>query len=199
MKRAMFLTALALVSGSVVLAGEKIEIIKAEYGAQDKWGDVTTVVQSKVTGDSLKIAADNNILDDPAPGLGKVLKVTAKAGDKQADFKCNEGESIEINAEKIAAVAKAAALKAAASTAPKVKTDTRLVIISAEYGADDKKADVAEKVRNMVANGTKKIPATNELFGDPAEGVGKVLTIKYKLDGKESTVTAGENESLDLP
>ena len=39
MKRAMFLTALALVSGSVVLAGEKIEIIKAEYGAQDKWGD----------------------------------------------------------------------------------------------------------------------------------------------------------------
>ena len=105
----MFLTALALVSGSVVLAGEKIEIIKAEYGAQDKWGDVTTVVQSKVTGDSLKIAADNNILDDPAPGLGKVLKVTAKAGDKQADFKCNEGESIEINAEKIAAVAKAAA------------------------------------------------------------------------------------------
>ena len=93
----------------------------------------------------------------------------------------------------------AAALKAAASTAPKIKADTRLVIISAEYGADDKKADVAEKVRNMVANGTKKIPATNELFGDPAEGVSKVLTIKYKLDGKEATATANENESLDLP
>ncbi len=199
MKKAMFLTALALVSGSMTFAGEKIEIIKAEYGAQDKWGDVTTIVQSKVTGDSLKISADNNILSDPAPGLGKVLKVTAKTDDKQADFKCNEGETIEISAEKITAVAKAAALKAAASTAPKIKADTRLVIISAEYGADDKKVDVAEKVRNMVANGTKKIPATNELFGDPAEGVSKVLTIKYKLDGKEATVTAGENESLDLP
>lgn len=30
-------------------------------------------------------------------------------------------------------------------------------------------------------------------------GYGKLLTIKYKLGGKEGTESASENESLDLP
>ena len=34
---------------------------------------------------------------------------------------------------------------------------------------------------------------------DTKAGYGKLLAIMYKLDGKESTVTTGENESLDLP
>ena len=186
MKKVAFLAALALVSGFMTWAGEKLEIIKAEYGAADKWSDVTAIVKSKVTDAGLKIDAENGLFQDPAPGLTKILKVTAKVGDKQAVFKCEEHKSIEIKTESFGAVAKAQA-------------ESELEIISAEYGAGDKKVNVAEKVRAMVDKGTKKIAATNELFSDPAPGDTKNLTIKYKLGGKEGTVSASENESLDLP
>ncbi|MFA6290814.1 MAG: DUF3395 domain-containing protein [Victivallales bacterium] len=186
MKKAKLLVAIALVSGSMAWAGEKLEIIKAEYGAKDKWTDVTAVVKSKIADGVLKVDASNDLCEDPAPGLGKILKITVKAGDKQAVFKCEERKSIEIKPEMVAPAAKAQA-------------EVRLVIVSAEYGAGTKKADVTGKVKEMLEEGTKKIAASNDLFGDPAEGEGKVLTVKYKFDGKEATVTANENESLELP
>ena len=187
MKKSAYLAALVLISGSIALAGEKLEIVKAEYGAKDKWTDVTAVVKSKVVDDVLKIAADNNLCEDPAPGFGKVLKITAKAGDAKAVFKCEERKSIEIKPEMVAPAAKAQA------------AEDQLVIVRAEYGAGDKKTNVTEKVTEMLDEGTKKIEASNALFGDPAEGDAKVLTVKYKLNGKEATVSADENESLTLP
>ena len=188
MKKSTLLAALALLTASMAWAGEKLEIIKAEYGAQDKWANVTAAVQSNVKDNVLKIEANNTLCtDDPAVGIAKVLKITAKAGDKQALFLCKEGQSIEIKTETVVA----------AAAKPKVKDN--LVIVSAEYGIGEKKTDVTKIVKDLVAEGSREIAATNDLFGDPAEGEAKILTVKYKLDGKDATLSANENEKLNLP
>jgi hypothetical protein len=185
----MFLAALALLTASIAWAGEKLEIVKAEYGASDKWANVTAAVQSNVKENVLKIEANNTLCtEDPAFGISKVLKITAKAGDKQALFLCKEGQSIEIKAETVIA-------EATKPKAPKVN----LVIVSAEYGIGEKKTDVTKIVKGLVDDGAKEIAATNDLFGDPAEGEAKILTVKYKLDGKDATLSANENEKLNLP
>jgi hypothetical protein len=59
-------------------------------------------------------------------------------------------------------------------------------------------ADVTAKVREMVERGEYSIGATNANFGDPAFNVVKRLRVEYTLDGKPVTVTAGENETLEL-
>jgi len=64
-------------------------------------------------------------------------------------------------------------------------------------GADPRSADVAEKVRALVADKRLDlIVSTQALGGDPAPGIAKSLVVKYKLHGKPGTVSRGEGERL---
>ncbi len=180
MNRTAFFAALLMTAASMAWAGDKLEIVKAEYGAQDKWTDVTEKVKSKVADNTLKIEANNNLCPDPAPKIPKTLKITAKAGDKLAIFHCAERKSIEINPEKVAAAAKG------------------IVIISATYGTQENNIDVTKKVQDILMQGNKRITPSNTLFGDPAKGKAKTLIIKYQSDGKDTTVSIAEKETAEL-
>jgi hypothetical protein len=76
----------------------------------------------------------------------------------------------------------------------------RIEIRKAFYEPEDGKpgTDVTAKVAAMVAEGQYSIPATNEVFGDPAFMVVKRLRIEYVVDGKPMQRTVGENETLEL-
>lgn len=79
-------------------------------------------------------------------------------------------------------------------SAPKIE------IISARYDADDGQggADVAAKIRQMVAHGDTEIPATNGSFGDSAVNHRKHLRVVYRLNGKQMEKSVEENETLSL-
>jgi hypothetical protein len=80
-------------------------------------------------------------------------------------------------------------------------TPPKLTIVKAEYGdlPDGNKSDVTEKIKGMVKPGENlSVDATNDNFGDPAEGVQKKLKIEYTLDDKKLEMTVNENENLTI-
>ena len=77
----------------------------------------------------------------------------------------------------------------------------KLAIVKAVYGdlPNGDSADVTAKVAAMVKDNTLKVDASNDLFGDPAEGIIKKLRVDYTLDGVSGTKTVGEEDTLTLP
>lgn len=59
-------------------------------------------------------------------------------------------------------------------------------------------ADVTAKVAAAVASGETEIPATNTMFGDPANLHLKRLRVEYTVDGKAMSKTVNENATLAL-
>lgn len=122
--------------------------------------------------------------------MEKVIATTSNADLKakaQAVIDKNLGaEDIEI----------ADALRKLREDEPNIKIE----LVSAKYGAGDVQADVLAKLKTKF-NGTRLIPvgSYNGLFGDPANGVVKKLTVTYKIDGKEKTAEFAENASVMLP
>lgn len=91
-------------------------------------------------------------------------------------------------------VALTAPEKAAAPKPPAIK------ILKAAYEAIDGAggADVTAQVTALALTGQTSIPADNGIFGDPASLHVKRLTVTYTLDGKETTRTVKEHETLEL-
>jgi hypothetical protein len=88
--------------------------------------------------------------------------------------------------------------------APQQKERPDLRILKATYGSstlpDKPWIDVTQKVRSLVAQGTLDIPANNDLAGDdPAPGVVKQLRVELNVNGHAETLTADENDDLELP
>jgi len=77
----------------------------------------------------------------------------------------------------------------------------KLKVLKAFYGAlpDGAKDDVTAKVQGMVAGDTLSVDATNDNFGDPANGVVKKLRVEYELDGAKKSKEAAEGETLTIP
>jgi len=77
----------------------------------------------------------------------------------------------------------------------------KLVIVKALYGAlpDGVVIDVTDKVAAMVEDNTLRVDASNDLFGDPADGAFKRLRVDYTLDGVAGSKTVGEDATLTVP
>ena len=90
-----------------------------------------------------------------------------------------------------------------AEATPVVYADVE--ILSARYCAKDDKTlgrDVADKVRRLLADGTRAFKVENSLFGgDPARSHYKILELAYAVDGerREQTFPEWGLVSLDFP
>ncbi len=180
------LMATAIMTAAAASFAAELAIVKAEYGADSTWADVTDKVKEKVADGKLSIEASNENFGDPIEGTVKALKVSVKYKDRSLVFKADEGATLEINQ---------AALDAAYAKADAAGIE----ILKAEYGADSTWADVTDKVKAKIAEGKLSIEATNDNFGDPLEGTEKFLKVKFKLNGKEVEKQANENATLEIP
>ncbi len=97
-----------------------------------------------------------------------------------------------------------------AGTGTSVDLPYQLKIISATWGAGDSKADVTQKVRELLAKDPYlPLQGDDRAFGDPAQGQKKTLELSFEVDGKPgslsipqdsfSTVPAISPEGRDLP
>jgi hypothetical protein len=72
-------------------------------------------------------------------------------------------------------------------------------ILSAIYGTDEKRADVTDKLSKLSARnagGVLDVGNYNSAFGNPHPRKLKELTVKYVVDGKESTKVFSENHVM---
>jgi hypothetical protein len=158
----------------------KLVIVKAEYGDLPDGTklDVTDKVKALVNADGLNVDATNENFTDPVEGTAKKLKIEYTLDEKKADQTVNEGEALVIE------------LK-----------PSKLKIVSAFYGdlPDGNKTDVSAKVQSKVRANALSVDASNDNFGDPAEGTGKKLKVEFSFDGGEKkTKEVGENEKLEI-
>lgn len=155
----------------------KLVVTKAYYGdlPDGPKTDVTDKVAAMVKDDKLTVDATNENFGDPIEGTVKKLRVEytidGKAGSKSVD----ENQTLTVSGK-----------------------PSKIQIVSALYGdlPDGNKTDVTDKVTAKLENDTLSIEATNDNFGDPAEGVTKKLKVQYTLDGKTLEKTVNENETL---
>jgi hypothetical protein len=157
----------------------RLVIVKAVYGDLpdgDK-SDVTAKVAAMVKDDTLSVAASNDNFDDPAVGLAKKLKVDYTIDGKAGSKTVNEDETLYVSAK-----------------------PSKIVITKAMYGdlPDGEKTDVTDKVKDKVTGDSLSVKASNDLFGDPANGVAKKLKVDYTFDGKEKSKTVDEDETLTI-
>lgn len=76
----------------------------------------------------------------------------------------------------------------------------KLVVYSAQYGAQGIVDDVTGVLRSKVSKGQLELPVTNaELGGDPIKGVKKQLDVVYSYAGQMHTTTIPEGKTLRLP
>jgi hypothetical protein len=165
----------------------KLVITKAVYGdltaeaAAGSSTDVTEKVADKVDMDALSIDVSNENFGDPANGVTKKLKVDYTLNGVAGTKTVEEYQVMRLSA-----------------------NPPRLVIKKAVYGdltpgaAPATVADVTKKVAEKVDVDTLSIDATNDNFTDPANGVGKKLTVDYTFDGAEKSKTVDENQTLTI-
>ncbi len=74
-----------------------LRIVKAEYGAEDRWADVTPKVSAAVENNRLFVRVNSQLGPDPYPGVGKRLRVTYAVGSVAQVVEANENEDLTIS------------------------------------------------------------------------------------------------------
>ena len=171
----------ALSATAIVLAA--VLLLAATAMAQETTSqltDVTTKVKEAVKDNALTMDATNDNFGDPAEGTLKQMQVDYTYDGKAMSAIVNENETMTI------------------PTSKDKKDGAKLEIRKAVYGVLGK-IDVTAKVKEAVKDNALSIDATNDNFGDPANGVGKNLRVEYTLDSKAMTETVAEGETMKLP
>jgi hypothetical protein len=155
----------------------KLVIVKAEYGDldNDKTVDVTAKVASMVKENNLFVEVNKASLGAAPAGAPPKLKVGYIIEGIYRSKTADEGQSLDIS--------------------------TRLVIVSAVYGSllpNGQKADVTDQVAAMVKKNRLIVEASNDNFGDPAEGTPKKLRVDYELDGVKKFETVNESQTITI-
>jgi hypothetical protein len=72
--------------------------------------------------------------------------------------------------------------------------------MAAQYGAPGHTADVSNRLRGMIQNGTLTVHVNNDSMGlDPAPHLHKVLNLTYTYRGQQRSVTVRESDDLSIP
>ena len=79
-----------------------LHIIKAEYGAKDKWVDATAQIVAAARDNRISLIADNKLAGCPIKGVAKTLKVRYTLDGEEKIVEVNEGEKLNIQAASIA-------------------------------------------------------------------------------------------------
>ncbi len=158
---------------------DDLRILKAVYAPIDAVADVTSTVSSMVAAGTRTILAGNSLaVDDPAPGLVKRLRIEFVANGERHVIEASEGKSVML------------------------PPDCR--VVKASFGTLSTgplpTLDVTDQVHSLVSNGSRQIPASNEMAGeDPAPNFPKKLRIDYRVGTQARVVEADEGKSVDLP
>jgi len=118
--------------------------------------------------------------DDPAPGVVKTLTVKYRVGDRSLTFTGTDPDPLQL----------------AVSAQPEIKIE------EAAYGVPGDAArlrNVTAKLQNVINRGESGVPVARMAEGDdPAPGVVKTLTVKYRVGDRSLTFTGTDPDPLQL-
>ena len=216
MKR--IITALAIlltVAFSSFAQSRRWELLRAEYGSGGTWVDVTERVRALVNGDSLSMRVDNDTLGgDPTPGARKTLRLRVRDESRREQvLTYPEKESFSLNIRSSYAGYPGGAGNYGGPPQPGYSGGAGnyggppqsaygggLQILRADYGVDNRFANVASRLASLIQGNSLSLRITNETMGgDPAEERPKILNVWYSFNGRVANVIVNEKDTLNLP
>ncbi len=210
--RLKYLYLLCLLAGSLlfsasawaqnILPGPGWQVVKADWGAGNRWMDVTNQLQRLLSGNGLVRVNNANMGGDPAKGADKILRIRAVNSNRQSrQFTFKEGDTID--ARQFYNYAQGPGYRPPPGYPPPGPgyPGGDLQIVRAYYGLNNRTMDVTRMLQSQVRNGTLVIPVNNNTMGgDPARGADKVLTVIYRAPRRgEQTSTVKEGNVLRIP
>ncbi len=175
-----------------------LRIMRAQYGADYRFVDVTDQLNSQIERDSLNLRVTNEAMGgDPAPGERKVLTVFYVFNGRSGRVFANENENVTLPA-----------------AAENVRDDDdsyyhrywgsgsygELRILHATWGERDRQDDVTSRLAAFLHGNHLEMPVTNDAMGgDPAHGSIKYLRVIYLWHGLRYEVNVPEGQVLNIP
>lgn len=171
-------------------------VTSADWGAGRRRVDVTDRVRQMLSGGGQVKVNNTNLGGDPAPGSDKVLRIAARdARGRVQQFSFKEGDYIDASQ-----FYNYPPDRYPEPGYPGGGYPGDLQIVRAYYGLNSRTNDVTGILRSMARNGSINIKVNNtNLGGDPAPGGDKVLTVIYRVQGREQTATVKEGDYLQIP
>ena len=175
------------------------QVVKADWGAGKRWMDVTNQVRRLLNGNGVVMVNNGTMGGDPAYGAVKILRIQATGSRGQSQqFTYREGSTI--NASQFSNNGRPGGGGYPGNPGYPGGGNGTLQITRAYYGLNNRTNDVTQLLRGMVRNGTLAVQVNNNnMGGDPAKGGDKVLTVIYRVQGRERTSTVKEGNVLRIP
>ncbi len=173
---------------NVVMAGPGWQVMRAQWGAANRWMDVTPRVRVLLSGNGTVQANNQNMGGDPAVGANKTLVIDARNFQGQRRrFNFREGSAIDTSQ-----FYNYGGGFGGGNPGP------GWLVMFADWGAGNRRVVVTDRVRGMLSGrGTVKVNNQN-LGGDPAVGADKTLRISARdARGQVRQFSYREGSSID--
>jgi len=171
---------------NAVLPGPGWQVLKAEWGAGNRWMDVTYQVRTLLSGNGMVRVNNQNMGGDPAVGADKILRIRARNSQGQSrQFNFKEGSSIDAD-------------QFYNYYGGSGGEGGGLLVMWADWGIGNRRMDVTNQVRALLSgNGLVRVNNQN-MGGDPAVGADKVLRISARdMQGQVQQFSYKEGSSID--
>jgi hypothetical protein len=181
----------------------RLQITRAQYGADYRFADVTQLLNSRIQNDSLNMRVDHNSMQaDPAPGDRKVLTVFYIYNGRQARAFVNDNDLLSLPME-----------RAHGGRGDRDDDDddyyhrfwpgrsmNELRVLRASWGAEGRDRDVTSQLNSMLRGNQLNVAVNNgTMGGDPAPGIQNRLRVIYMMRGLRYETNVPEGGSLNLP
>jgi len=167
----------------------RLRITRASYGSSGRALDVTDLLNSRIERDHLSLPVNNDTMGgDPAYETHKTLTVWYNYDGSDLQTSVDENGTLNLPA------------RGEPSGGERFHDDRSLRILRADYGADNRFADVTSLLSARVRDGQLSLPVNNDTMGgDPADEHHKTLTVWYLENGRPARVVVDERGYLNLP
>jgi hypothetical protein len=163
-------------------AGGGLQILRADYGIDNRLANVTSRLASRIQGNALTLRVTNDTMGgDPAEDHSKTLNVWYSFNGRVANVVVNEKDTLNLPAERDFFFGS-------------------LRIMRAQYGIGHRYADVTDLLNSRIQGDRLSLRVTNDTMGgDPDPDKHKQLIVFYIFNGRQLRVTVNEKDSLSLP
>jgi hypothetical protein len=172
-----------------VLPGPGWQVMRADWGAGNRWRDVTSTVRILLSGNGMVQVNNQNMGGDPAVGADKILRIQARNYQGQSrQFTFKEGSSIDASQ----------FYSYGGGIGPGNPGNPGWQVMFADWGAGNRRTDVTQRVR-VLLSGNGMVRVNNQNLGvDPWKGADKVLRISARdARGQVKQFTYKEGANID--
>ncbi len=174
---------------------QQFQVLKAEYGADQNWTDVTAQIQNLVRGNGVEFTVDGQTLGDPLPGVQKTLRVRYSFRNRVRTENFKDLDFVRLGNPG----GGNSGGNSGGIFPPSPGSGRGLQIESARYGVGNRWSDVTTLLNNAIQNDALRLQVTNATMGgDPAPANEKVLEVRYRYQGSSQSATIRENQTLEL-